>query len=290
MEEEEALADHLRCSRTDGRQWRCKRRVMENMKLCEIHYLQGRHRQYKEKVPESLKLQRKKKTKKSQGGKETASSEFGIRVEKVKMKRKVKKPARVSGSEAALLDETLRKMKSKKKGNLQLELIRMVLKRDLEKKKKNKKKKKSDFPLVKKKKNMKTKQNEIELEDNSEEEEEEEEELTRQLPNGVMAISPVPSPSPRNFNNADGNCDVKVGVENGVVRRRCFRSKNIEPLPFGTMQVLIVVFFFVCVYCFFDWFLIDFIECSSCLVVGMWRNQGGERGRGGAIVVEEAVR
>ncbi|XP_050289017.1 lysine-specific demethylase JMJ28 isoform X3 [Quercus robur] len=239
MEEEEALADHLRCSRTDGRQWRCKRRVMENMKLCEIHYLQGRHRQYKEKVPESLKLQRKKKSKKSQGCKETASSEFGIRVERVKMKRKVKKPARVSGSEAALLDETLRKMKSKKKGNLQLELIRMVLKRDLEKKKKNKKKKKkSDFPLVKKKKNMKTKQNEIELEDNSEEEEEEEEELTRQLPNGVMAISPVPSPSPRNFNNVDGNCDVKVGVENGVARRRCFRSKNIEPLPFGTMQLM----------------------------------------------------
>nr|POE80422.1 lysine-specific demethylase jmj25 [Quercus suber] len=199
MEEEEALADHLRCSRTDGRQWRCKRRVMENMKLCEIHYLQGRHRQYKEKVPESLKLQRKKKSKKSQGSKETASTEFGIRVERVKMKRKLKKPARVSGSEAALLDETLRKMKSKKKGNLQLELIRM---------------------------------------DNSEEEEEEEGELTRQLPNGVMAISPVPSPSPRNFNNVDGNCDVKVGVENGVVRRRCFRSKNIEPLPFGTMQLM----------------------------------------------------
>lgn len=268
---------------------------MENMKLCEIHYLQGRHRQYKEKVPESLKLQRKKKSKKSQGGKETtASSELGIRVERVKMKRKVKKPARVSGLEAALLDETLRKMKSKKKGNLQLELIRMVLKRDLEKKKKNKKKnKKSDFSSVKMKKNMKSKQNEIELEDNSEEEEEEE--LTRQLPNGVMAISPVPSPSPRNFNNVDGNCDVKVGVENGVVRRRCFRSKNIEPLPFGTMQVLIVFFFFFTFFLclcllLFDWFLTDFIKCSSCLVVRMWRNQGGERGRGGAIGVEEAAR
>lgn len=215
---------------------------MENMKLCEIHYLQGRHRQYKEKVPESLKLQRKKKTKKSQGGKETASSEFGIRVEKVKMKRKVKKPARVSGSEAALLDETLRKMKSKKKGNLQLELIRMVLKRDLEKKKKNSKK--SNSASVKKmrnqKKNSKTKQNEIHMEENSEEDEEEEE-LTRELPNGVMAISPVPSPSPRNYNNVGGNCDVKVGVDTGVIRRRCFRSKNIEPVPIGTMQVLIVV-------------------------------------------------
>ena len=56
------LPDKLRCTRTDGRRWRCKRRVMENMKLCEIHYLQGRHRQYRENVPEDLKIQRKTQT------------------------------------------------------------------------------------------------------------------------------------------------------------------------------------------------------------------------------------
>lgn len=216
---------------------------MENMKLCEIHYLQGRHRQYKEKVPESLKLQRKK-SKKSMS---KDAAELGIRAQKVNklskpvMKRKMKKKKSVRVSDSEALDETLRKMKLKK-GNLQLELIRMVLKRDLEKKKKNSKK--SNSASVKKmrnqKKNSKTKQNEIHMEENSEEDEEEEE-LTRELPNGVMAISPVPSPSPRNYNNVGGNCDVKVGVDTGVIRRRCFRSKNIEPVPIGTMQVLIVV-------------------------------------------------
>lgn len=213
---------------------------MENMKLCEIHYLQGRHRQYKEKVPESLKLQRKK-SKKSMS---KDAAELGIRAQKVNklskpvMKRKMKKKKSVRVSDSEALDETLRKMKLKK-GNLQLELIRMVLKRDLEKKKKNSKK--SNSASVKKmrnqKKNSKTKQNEIHMEENSEEDEEEEE-LTRELPNGVMAISPVPSPSPRNYNNVGGNCDVKVGVDTGVIRRRCFRSKNIEPVPIGTMQVM----------------------------------------------------
>ncbi|XP_073264793.1 lysine-specific demethylase JMJ28 [Populus alba] len=61
----EPLPDNLRCKRTDGRQWRCNRRVMDDKKLCEIHHLQGRHRQYRRKVPETLKLQRKKSKKSS---------------------------------------------------------------------------------------------------------------------------------------------------------------------------------------------------------------------------------
>nr|KYP62985.1 Lysine-specific demethylase 3B [Cajanus cajan] len=103
-EEEEALPEHLRCSRTDGRQWRCRRRVMENLKLCEIHYLQGRHRQHKEKVPESLKLQRKRKN-------DAVAVEIGAM-----RKRK--------SAEA---------LASRRK---QLELIRMVLQREVEKKRK----------------------------------------------------------------------------------------------------------------------------------------------------------
>lgn len=235
MAEDGALPDHLRCSRTDGRQWRCKRRVMDDMKLCDIHYLQGRHRQFKEKVPESLKLQRKP-SKKSLN----KEPELEIRAQKVATKKnllskpmKRKKSARVS-TEA--LDDALRKMKLKK-GNLQLELIRMVLKRDLEKKKKETKKKTSDSASAAKKKKKKTKNDEMDME----EEENSEGELTRELPNGVMAISPAQSPSPRNFGNVGANCHVKVGVDTGVVRRRRFRSKNIEPLPIGTMQVLTVV-------------------------------------------------
>ncbi|RDX81127.1 Lysine-specific demethylase JMJ25, partial [Mucuna pruriens] len=103
-EEEEEVPENQRCSRTDGRQWRCRRRVMENLKLCEIHYLQGRHRQHKEKVPESLKLQRKRKN-------DAVEVEIGA-------KRKHK------SAEA---------LASRRK---QLELIRMVLQREVEKKRK----------------------------------------------------------------------------------------------------------------------------------------------------------
>ncbi|WJX64640.1 hypothetical protein P8452_49394 [Trifolium repens] len=34
---------------------------MDNLKLCKIHCLQGKHSQYRKKVPKSLKLQRKRK-------------------------------------------------------------------------------------------------------------------------------------------------------------------------------------------------------------------------------------
>lgn len=105
----ECPPDNLRCSRTDGRQWRCRRPAMENVKLCEIHYLQGRHRQNKEKVPESLKLQRNMKMKK-------------------KKKRKNKND---------VVEIRSKKKKKKKDIDVQLELIKMVLQREIEKKKKN---------------------------------------------------------------------------------------------------------------------------------------------------------
>lgn len=225
MEEEEALPDNLRCSRTDGRQWRCKRRVMDDLKLCEIHYLQGRHRQVKEKVPESLKLRRTSKKSLSKDPKPEIRARKGRKKLSTPMKRK--KSERV----AEALEEALRKTKLKK-GNLQSELIRMVLKRDLEKKKKEEEKKKSNSVSAVRKK--RTKKDEIDMEEDSDGEE-----LTRELPNGVMAISPAPSLSPRNFSNGGANYNLKVGVDTGVVRQRSFRSKNIEPLPIGTMQVLI---------------------------------------------------
>ncbi|XP_027330361.1 lysine-specific demethylase JMJ25-like isoform X2 [Abrus precatorius] len=138
-EEEEALPEHLRCSRTDGRQWRCRRRVMEDLKLCEIHYLQGRHRQYKEKVPESLKLQRKRKN--------------DVVENKIRAKKKRK------AKEALVAKRN------------QLELIRMVLQREVEKKK--------------------TKEWQLQLHCNNESEGE----LRKELPNGVMAIAPASMPN-----------------------------------------------------------------------------------------------
>ncbi|EXB66022.1 Lysine-specific demethylase 3B [Morus notabilis] len=215
MDEDEALPDHLRCNRTDGRQWRCKRRVMDNLKLCEIHYLQGRHRQYKEKVPESLKLQRKTTAKKKEvkGGDQNRRS-VKIRAKKVEILAKLMKRKR-SG-------ETLRKMKRMKRGNAELELIRMVLKREVEKSTEKRRKDKEEVVV----------------------EDESEEELTRDLPNGLMAISSSPSPSPRRGSGnvgSDSPCRVKTGADFQAVPQRRFRSKNSETIPIGKLQTFMAL-------------------------------------------------
>ncbi|CAK9181298.1 unnamed protein product [Ilex paraguariensis] len=202
MEGNETLPDHLRCKRTDGRQWRCNRRVMEDNKLCEIHYIQGRHRQNKEKVPDSLKLERKKPNKKPQNL-HSQLHNLEIRAKKIVKKSKKSKRKRCV-SEA--LDEALKKMKLKR-GDLQLELIRVFLKRQVEKKKER------EF------------------------ERDNERELRRKLPNGVLEISS--SPSPNKFNNV-GCYNVKLGLNScsNLFSRRSFRSKNIERFPFDTMQAM----------------------------------------------------
>ncbi|XP_068497063.1 lysine-specific demethylase JMJ28-like isoform X2 [Phaseolus vulgaris] len=156
-EEGKVVPEHLRCNRTDGRQWRCRRRVMENLKLCEIHYLQGRHRQNKETVPESLKLQRKRQN-------DVVETKIGA-----KRKRK---------SREALVNR-----------RNQLELIRMVLQREVEKKKK--KESQLNLPL-----NLN-----LNLHSNHE--------LRKELPNGVMAIASASTPNV-------ASCS------------RYFRSKNVE--------------------------------------------------------------
>ncbi|GMI93364.1 hypothetical protein like AT4G21430 [Hibiscus trionum] len=226
MGEEGATPDHLRCNRTDGRQWRCKRRVMEGKKLCELHHIQGRHRQKKQKVPDSMKMQREKRKKKA-----FEKNKLEIRANLLKLARPMKRKRVIGGEPEAseALDEAVRKMKLKR-GDLPLELIRMVLKREAEKNKKKRKESEcSDF------------------------DEEERGDLMRELPNGLMAIS---SSNP-NFDNAgscscsgsasgsgsvSGSCiNVKVGeteTNTVAITRRRFRSKNIEPLPVGTVQVL----------------------------------------------------
>ncbi|XP_057961547.1 lysine-specific demethylase JMJ28 isoform X2 [Malania oleifera] len=200
MEEEEALPDHLRCARTDGRQWRCTRRVMDNKKLCEIHHLQGLHRQHRQKVPDSLKLQRKRRRKVNR---DAAFQNRAIRangVEKLAKRKKRKRP--VGASEA--LDGALKKMKLRK-GDLQLDLIRTCLQRQVERRRGR------------------------ELQENSEGE------LVRDLPNGLMAISSTPLP--RHIGNASSS-EIKVGIDSSPFTRRRFRSKNIAPMPIGSMQIV----------------------------------------------------
>ncbi|XP_021815439.1 lysine-specific demethylase JMJ25 [Prunus avium] len=219
MDEEGALPDHLRCGRTDGRQWRCKRRVMDDMKLCEIHYLQGRHRQFREKVPESLKLQRKPKNAPSRD-----QNHNGVKIRARKVDNLVKLLKR-KRSEETLKKSKKRKKKMKlKKSELNLELIRMVLKREVDKRNQTKKKK-------------------VVEEESEDDDDDDHDDLTRDLPNGLMAISSSSSQSPllRSGNaGSNSSSDGKVGVDMGpaAMRRRCFRSKNIEPMPAGTLQVL----------------------------------------------------
>ncbi|XP_065878305.1 lysine-specific demethylase JMJ28 [Euphorbia lathyris] len=227
----EPLPDHLRCKRTDGRQWRCSRRVLEDKKLCEIHHLQGRHRQHKTKVPETLKLQREYKKKSTANADSVSHPNFEIRAQKGGVSRLVKlgnaMKRKNSMGESEVLDEAVKKMRLKR-GDLQLELIRMVLKREVEKRKKKKKKKKKAVIQ------------QIHSDDDNDSSNSEGE-LMRDLPNGLMAISPA-----KNFSNAAGGassssspCDVKIGAADfSALTRRCFRSKNIEPMPIGALQVL----------------------------------------------------
>ncbi|CAB81250.1 putative protein [Arabidopsis thaliana] len=208
MSENEIVPDEFRCNRSDGKQWRCKRRALEGKKMCESHHSQQSLKRSKQKVAESSKLVRSRRG----GGDEVASSEIEPNESRIRSKRLGKsKRKRVMG-EAEAMDEAVKKMKLKR-GDLQLDLIRMVLKREVEKRKRlpnsnNKKKSNGGFSEFVG------------------------EELTRVLPNGIMAISP-PSPT---TSNVSSPCDVKVGEEPISMIKRRFRSKNIEPLPIGKMQ------------------------------------------------------
>ncbi|KAF8411244.1 hypothetical protein HHK36_003791 [Tetracentron sinense] len=201
MEEGEALPDHQRCRRNDGRQWRCVRRVMDNKKYCELHYLQARHRHYKQKVPDSMKLQRKSGSKRT-GKEDSELQNLEIRAKKPKKLAKILKKRRSVGVSEAL-DKALKKMKLKK-GDLQLELIRMFLQRQMERKKKRSSEKITEGDLM------------------------------RDLPNGLMAISQAPL---QHCGNAGFFCERKLGLNSGSFMRRCFRSKNIEPFHISSLQI-----------------------------------------------------
>ncbi|KAL0727373.1 hypothetical protein Bca4012_023466 [Brassica carinata] len=211
MSEKEAIPDEFRCNRSDGKQWRCKRRALEGKKLCETHTSQLTQKRDREKAAAaaSTKLARSRK------GDEAACSEMEPKEGGIIRDRelgKSKKRKRVMGEEAESADEAVR--------DLQLDLIRMALKREAEKK--NKKKKKLPVKETKKKKKNKGFGGFVG------------EELTKVLPNGIMAISP-PSPT---TSDVSSPCDVKVGQEAISMTKRRFRSKNIGPLPIGKMQMV----------------------------------------------------
>ncbi|CAH8345638.1 unnamed protein product [Eruca vesicaria subsp. sativa] len=200
MSENEAIPDEFRCNRSDGKQWRCKRRALEGKRLCETHTSQLTQKRNREKASASTtKVVRSRKGDEAASSSEIRDSEFGK--SKKRKKREEEDEAR----------------------DLRLDLIRMALKREAEKNKKKKtltmKKKKEE----KKKKKSKGFGGFVG------------EELTKVLPNGIMAISP---PSPTTSDVSSSPCDVKVGQEDISMIRRRFRSKNVEALTFGKMQVV----------------------------------------------------
>jgi lysine-specific demethylase 3 len=210
---------------------------MDNLKLCEIHYLQGKHRQYREKVPESLKLQRKRKnddevteTVVIDNAEARVPRELKMELRKNK-KKKVKlaeSSESVTVTDSASGSGSVRK-KTMKQCDSQLDLIRMVLEREVEKRKKNNNENKKN-----KKKKKKMKKKEIKVE----EDEFNEGELRRELPNGVMEISPASTP--HDYNNVSSHCDVKVGVDHNkvvAVTPHHFRSKNVDRVAVGKLQV-----------------------------------------------------
>ncbi|KAE9595021.1 putative chromatin regulator PHD family [Lupinus albus] len=205
-QEEEPLPNHLRCSRTDGRKWRCRRRVMVCLKLCETHYFQGRRRQNKEKVPDSLKLQRKTSTTTNNNQNGVVSENVEIRAKLMKKKKKKRK----QNSEDAIGPS--RKEKNKNV-DIRIELLTMVLEREIQKRDKEKKTKK---------KNQKEKEEEVDEDELLYSEEE----LRRELPNGVMEIAPASS-----MHIVGSHSDVKVSSfdqRSVTLTPRYFRSRNVD--------------------------------------------------------------
>lgn len=210
MPKKEELPDNLRCNRTDGRQWRCNRPVLEDKKLCEIHYLQGRHRQHKQKVPDSLKLERKPKNQETRPQNQETREKKKPQNQELGEKKNKKKRRRVMGE-----DETALKMMKLKRGDLRLEMIRGFLEKQV---KKNKG-------------------------DDLGEEERVEGDLMRESPSGVMGITP--SLPPQRLDNA-APYSVILGLNSCSFQQRRFRSKNVEPVPISTMQVVFLTPFVYC--------------------------------------------
>lgn len=201
-----SLPDDQRCKRNDGRKWRCGRPVFEGRTLCEQHFLQGRLRQNKEPVPANLKFERQKPPKNKEnpnengkrGKNQSENSSNPSRKRPKRSEKEAKLKSSVDLSED--LDDALKKM-NLKKGDLQLDLIRGYLNRQIEKKKGKQSPK---------------------------------EDIVKELKYGRLEISQCsPSTSPVAVNN------VKVGVPaSSSVSTRFFRSKNIDRVPIATMQNL----------------------------------------------------
>lgn len=196
-----------RCARTDGKQWRCKRGVLAGKKYCQDHLIQFQRKAQRNK--QRVKLETNV-SKNSKNRKRVVEKSKEVVKEKGKEVKEAGESSRKrSASEA--LDATIRSLKLKR-GDIELELIREYLIRE-DGRKKAKEMKESESGVRN---------------------------IIKEFPNGRMEIPPPPLETPQEFDNV-GPYKVKVGKDCKTVERRNFRSKNVEPVPVCTMQVVLVV-------------------------------------------------
>ncbi|KAL8103889.1 lysine-specific demethylase JMJ28-like isoform X3 [Apium graveolens] len=193
-----------RCARTDGKQWRCKRSVFAGKKYCEDHLIQfqKKSQRKKKRVKFDTNVSKDSKNRNRIVGK----SEEMVKEKGKEVKKETGGSSRKrSASEA--LDEMIRSL-NLKRGDIELELIREYLIR-----KAGKKREKELQEIESGVRN-----------------------IIKEFPNGRMEIPPPPQ-TPQVFDNV-GPYNVKVGRNCKIIERRHFRSKNVEPNPVCTMQIL----------------------------------------------------
>lgn len=213
-----------RCARTDGKQWRCKRGVLAGKKYCEDHLIQFQRKaqRQKKRVKLGTNVSKNSKSRSRIVEKPKEMSKEMVKEKGKEVKKEIGESSRKrSASEA--LDETIRSMKLKR-GDIELELIREYLIRKAGKEK--------EKEMEESKSGVRN--------------------IIKEFPNGRMEIPPPPK-TPQELDNVVGPYNVKVGRDCKTIERRTFRSKNVEPIPFCTMQVVLIVRFvhFLCLDCEF---------------------------------------
>ncbi|KAL9248644.1 Lysine-specific demethylase JMJ28-like protein [Drosera capensis] len=211
--------EHLQCNRSDGRGWRCKRRVMEEKKVCDIHYVQGRLRQYKEKVPDSLKFKHGENRNASNSPESVTialpapNPEFGADVSELRKDELIQIYGEKDGVGTGKRRRVVKVKKRRREGGGEGSNVRVLgkeLTRDL------------PFGVM-----------EIAPPEPPEPEKEPEKEPTKELvkeeENGVNVVKLV----------KETENGVKLGVTgSGVVAPRKFRSKNPDRAPIETVKVV----------------------------------------------------
>lgn len=261
-EDDPQLPDHLRCKRSDGRDWRCKKQVLEGKGVCENHFLSAaalRKKRKDQPLPDHLRCKRS-------DGRDWRCKRHvmeGKTMCEIHYVQGRLRQSRQTVPEALKFKRGEDKEKYGVAKNETLEALGSLENaRKMGKNKKRKRKRGEEEVIqangesIKGLKKMKTElirsflKREIERSTKRGKKsssatavgsngsgEEKNKGVTRDLPYGLMAIPPPPSKI-QSLDNA-GSLTVKLGVSQpfSLVNRR-FRSKNVQPPPIGALKAL----------------------------------------------------